>query len=241
MVTKLRVLDLFSGAGMFSLGLERTGGFETVAFCEIEPYARKILRRHWPDVPVFDDVTKLRGEDVGSVEVIAAGFPCQDLSVAGKGAGLGGEQSGLFYEVARLVGELRPRLVVLENVAALLSRGMGDVLGTLSALGYDAEWECLPATIVGAPHNRDRIWIIAYPQRDEQSREEPRYWPLGRVGRFEQPIPWDTHWEVALSQLRGMDDGDAHRLDRADLTRNALVPQIPEMIGRAILEAESAI
>jgi DNA (cytosine-5)-methyltransferase 1 len=237
---KLRTLDLFSGAGMFSLGLERTGGFETVAFCEIEPYARTVLRRHWPDVPIFEDVTKLGAADAGPVDVIAAGFPCQDLSVAGKGAGLGGKQSGLWSEVVRLAGEIRPRFLLLENVSALLSRGMGDVLRDLAALGYDAEWDCLPATIVGAPHNRDRIWIVAYPQRDKQPRAEPRCWPLGRVGRFEQPVPWDEPWESALARFRGMDDGDARTVDRTDLIRNSLVPQIPEMIGHAILEAEAA-
>jgi len=235
---KLRVLDLFSGAGMFSLGLDRSGGFETKAFCEIEPYARTVLRRHWPDVPIFEDVTALRGADVGPVDVICAGFPCQDLSVAGKGAGLGGKQSGLWSEVVRLVGEIRPRLVLLENVSALLARGMGDVLRDLAALGYDAEWDCLPATLVGAPHNRDRIWIVAYPQRDEQPREEPRYWPLGRVGRFEQPVSWDEPWQSAFARLRGMDDGNARAVDRTDLIRNSLVPQIPEIIGHAILAAE---
>lgn len=234
-MTKLKTLDLFSGAGMFSLGLERSGGFETVAFCEIDPYARAVLKRHWPEVPVYDDIRTLSG--VGPIDVICGGFPCQDLSVAGKGAGLGGKQSGLFSEIIRLIGEIRPAYVILENVAALLVRGMGDVLGSLAALGYDAEWHCIPASYVGAPHNRDRVWIIAYPQRDEQPRPEPRLRTLGRVGRFEQPVPWDRDWQAALSEFRGMDDGNARSVDRTDLTRNSLVPQIPEMIGRAILSA----
>ncbi len=128
----LRVLDLFSGIGGFSLGLERTGGFKTVAFCEIESFPRKVLAKHWPEVPIYEDVRQLTVERLAtdgiSVDVICGGFPCQDISVAGKGAGLAGERSGLWSEFARLIGEIRPRYAIVENVAALLSRGLGDVL-----------------------------------------------------------------------------------------------------------------
>lgn len=158
----MRLLDLFSGIGGFSLGLERAG-FRTVAFCEIAPSCRHLLATHWPDVPCFDDVTTLTGEMVGPVDAICGGFPCQDISFAGKGAGLAGERSGLWREYARLIGELRPRYVIVENVAALLGRGLGDVLGDLASLGYDAWWDCIPAAAVGAPHRRDRLWIVAYP------------------------------------------------------------------------------
>ena len=114
----MRVLDLFSGIGGFSLGLERAG-MQTVAFCEIEPYCRAVLRKHWPNVPCYEDVRNLTADrlraDGISIDVICGGFPCQDISTAGKGAGLAGERSGLFYEIARLVGELGPRYVILEN------------------------------------------------------------------------------------------------------------------------------
>jgi DNA (cytosine-5)-methyltransferase 1 len=169
-VFKMRVLDLFSGIGGFSLGLERAG-FETVAFCEIDKKAQMVLRKHWPNVPIFDDVSKLSAEalhDRGiSVDVICGGFPCQDISVAGKGAGIEGERSGLWSEFARLIGELRPRYAIVENVSALLGRGLDRVLGDLAEIGYDAEWHCIPASAVGAPHRRDRIWILAYPSIDE--------------------------------------------------------------------------
>ena len=123
---KLRVLDLFSGIGGFSLGLERTGGFETVAFCEIEPFPRRVLAKHWPEVPCYDDVRTLTGDvlrrDGIAVDVITGGFPCQDLSVAGKQRGMGeGTRSGLWSEIVRLVGELRPQYIIVENVAALLA------------------------------------------------------------------------------------------------------------------------
>ena len=168
---KLKILDLFSGIGGFSLGLERTGGFKTVAFCEIDQFCRAVLKKHWPHVPQFEDVTKLNGSEirktVGTIDVICGGFPCQDISFAGKGAGLSGARSGLWSEFARLIGEIRPRYVIVENVAALLGRGLSRVLGDLAALGYDAEWHCIPASAVGAPHLRDQLWIVAYPQHSD--------------------------------------------------------------------------
>ena len=160
----MRVLDLFSGIGGFSLGLERAG-FETVAFCEIDKKCHKVLNKHWPDVPIFEDVCTLTKELLDergiTVDVICGGFPCQDISLAGKGAGIEGERSGLWTEYARIISELRPKFVIVENVAALLSRGLDRVLGDLAEIGYDAEWHCIPASAVGAPHRRDRIWIVA--------------------------------------------------------------------------------
>ena len=165
LVVMLRVLDLFSGIGGFSLGLERAG-MRTVAFCEIDPYCRAVLRKHWPGVPIFEDVRNLRAEHVGPVDLICGGFPCQDISTAGRGAGLAGERSGLWSEYRRLIEEIRPAWVVIENVSALRSRGLDQVLGEISALGYDAEWHCIPASAVGAPHRRDRVWIVAHANLD---------------------------------------------------------------------------
>jgi DNA (cytosine-5)-methyltransferase 1 len=177
-MSKLKVLDLFSGIGGFSLGLERTGGFETVAFCEIEEFPRKVLTKHWPEVPIYEDVTKLpfHLERVQSAEVVTAGFPCQDVSYAGKGAGLAGKRSGLWWHVRRTLRLVRPRLALLENVAALLDRGMGQVLGSMAAIGYDAEWHSVPLAAHGACHRRDRVCILAYPE-DERFSEawELRY------------------------------------------------------------------
>lgn len=151
---KLRLLDLFSGIGGFSLGLERSGGFRTVAFCEIEPFPRRVLAKHWPGVPIYHDIRTLTADllarDGIGVDAICGGFPCQDISLAGKGAGIAGTRSGLWSEYARIVGELRPRVVVVENVTALLIRGLDRVLGDLAALGYDAQWHCIPASYVGA-------------------------------------------------------------------------------------------
>ena len=233
----MNVLDLFSGIGGFSLGLERAG-FKTVAFCEIDPYCRRVLAKHWPEVPIYDDVRtvsadRLRADGI-AVDVICGGFPCQDISVAGNGAGLAGERSGLWREYARIVGELRPRFVIVENVAALLSRGLDDVLGDLAALGYDTEWHCIPASAVGAPHRRDRVWIVA--DANSAQREGMRspigihqeYADAGRSG-------W---WEVEPDVGR-VADGVPCRVDRLRALGNAVVPQIPELIGRAILQSEA--
>ena len=133
---------------------------------EIDDYANRVLAKHWPDVRRWPDVRTWPQPDTERVDVICGGFPCQDISYAGQGAGLDGERSGLFFEAVRVVRELRPRIVVLENVAALLTRGLDRVLGTLAEIGYDAEWHCIPAAAVGAPHIRDRVFILAYSQHD---------------------------------------------------------------------------
>jgi len=160
----MRVLDLFAGVGGFSLGLEQTGGFKTAAFCEIDPHARLVLQKHWPNIPIFEDVSTLTKDQINAqIDVITGGFPCQDISSAGRGAGLAGERSGLWFQYHRLIKEIRPRYAIIENVSALRGRGLDQVLWSLAEIGYDAEWHCIPASAVGAPHRRDRIWIIAYP------------------------------------------------------------------------------
>lgn len=278
--TKLNVLDLFSGIGGFSLGLDRTGGFRTVAFCEIEPYAQKVLAKNWPGVPIYEDVKELTGErlraDGISVDVITGGFPCQDISHAGKGAGIEGERSGLWSEIARLIGELRPRYAIMENVSALLGRGLDVVLGDLAEIGYDAEWHCITASSVGAPHIRDRIWIVAHsdiiglegesytrassgqgsrvlkrktpgPGNSSSPADVPdsvcgiskilgEYARMGWVQKFySEDGPGVSPWAVESNVCR-VANGIPSRVDRLRCLGNAVVPQIPELIGYAILE-----
>lgn len=263
----LRVLDLFSGIGGFSLGLERTGGFETVAFCEIEEFPRRVLAKHWPGVPIYDDVRTLTAERLAAdgiaVDVICGGFPCQDISSAGRKVGIGGERSGLWTHYARLIGEIRPRYVLVENVAALLARGLSVVLGDLARLGYDAEWDSIRASDVGLPHERARVWIVAYPDDEgepvgavnDEARGlsavgvashpergvKPLALHLARTWRQQQPVSWDGVWpHQDIASGMGVDDGLSNRLDRLRALGNAVVPQIPELIGRAILQAEAA-
>ena len=254
---KLRVLDLFSGIGGFSLGLERTGGFETVAFCEIEPYPRAVLKKHWPKVPCYEDVRNLTADTLArdgiAVDVICGGFPCQDISSAGLRLGMDGERSILWQEVARLAGELHPRFIILENVSGLLGLGMGDVLRGLAGIGYDAEWHCIPAGHIGASHQRDRIWIIAYPSEGDEA--SPVSIGIPSITRWIASSIRETRGSAFCSHegfstirlngepsLCGKDDGFSYSLVNNGLMAlgNAVVPQIPELIGRAILEAEKA-
>lgn len=161
----IKVIDLFSGIGGFSLGLERAGPFQTIQFVEQDDKARQVLRKHWPDVPQHDDIRTYQ-PTLGAADLVCGGFPCQDISSAGRGVGIVGERSGLWSEMARVIGAVRPRWVIAENVSALRSKGLTLVLQDLCSLGYDAEWHCIPASAVGAPHRRDRVWIIAYRNSD---------------------------------------------------------------------------
>jgi DNA (cytosine-5)-methyltransferase 1 len=156
--------SLFAGIGGFDLGFERAG-MRSVWQVEIDPFCRKVLEKHFPHAERFADIRECGEHNLQTVDVISGGFPCQDISTAGAGAGIAeGTRSGLWIEYLRIIRELRPGFVVVENVAALLARGLGRVLGDLAASGYDAEWDCIPASAIGAPHRRDRVWIVAHPQ-----------------------------------------------------------------------------
>lgn len=173
----LNFIDLFAGIGGNSLGLERAG-MRCVAQVEKDPWALRVLAKHWPDVPKIGDVRDAGSHNLPAADLIAGGFPCQDISYAGRGVGITGSRSGLWTEYARIIGEIRPRYVFVENVPALLRRGIDVVLGDLAALGYDAEWDCVPASAIGAPHRRDRVWIVAY--ANGQRLEERGIHDLGR-------------------------------------------------------------
>jgi DNA (cytosine-5)-methyltransferase 1 len=172
----VNVGSLFSGIGGFDLGFERAG-MHVSWQVELDPYCRAVLARHFPDAARFEDVCEVGAGNLDPVDLVCGGFPCQDLSAAGRGAGIDGARSGLWSEFARIVRELRPRYVVVENVPALLTgRGkrwdrapVGRVLGDLAEARYDAEWACLSAREFGAPHLRKRIWVVAYPARDAEA------------------------------------------------------------------------
>ena len=160
----LKLIDTFSGIGGFSYAAEKlVGGFQTISFIECDPYCQKILKKHWPNVPIHDDIRTYKPEPY-SADVVCGGFPCQDISTAGKGLGITKEtRSGLFYELMRVIRLVRPDFVILENVAAILTNGLGIVLGELASAGFDCEYACIPASALGACHIRDRWWLIAYP------------------------------------------------------------------------------
>lgn len=272
----MKVLDLFSGIGGFALGLENAG-FETAAFCEIDPYAQKVLAKNWPEVPIYDDIRRITADRLVSdgigVDVITGGFPCQDISTAGTKSGLDGKRSGLWSECARLLGDVRPRYAIFENVTNLLTGDGGDwfkrVLWDISSIGYDAEWHCIPASAIGAVHHRDRVWIVAYPhelgleehgysesdksfvkseavsdtsseglqggqeaRNNGEDRQKPRNQLITGLSGVQGGI-----WEAEPNVGR-VANGVPSRSHRLKCLGNAVVPQIPELIGRQIMERE---
>ena len=286
----LNVLDIFSGIGGFSVGLE-AASMQTVAFCEINPFCQKILKKHWPSVPIFSDVTIIHKEDLKMlprIDVIAGGFPCQDISVAGKGGGINAKRSGLWKEYKRLINEIRPKYAIIENVANLRSTGLISVLQDLWEIGYDAEWHCIPASAFGAPHRRDRIWIIAHPAcigkvglsiRKEKTESalgdscknatNPDCQRLQRCRGFEEISPICTQEQIGMYYCsRGIKqwgkeplevprlkderlnpdwvewlmgypiswtDGGS-RMQRLQSLGNAVVPLIPEFLGKVVVD-----
>lgn len=241
--------SLFAGIGGMDLGLERAG-----MVCkwqvEINPFARRVLEKHWPDVPKHDDVTTFDPKASGDfhVDVIAGGFPCQDISFAGNGAGLAGARSGLWYQYARIIGLIRPRYVLVENVSALLIRGLDAVLGTLASMGYDSEWGCIPASAVGAPHIRDRVFIIAYDEGRSQKNGvfikgngTETFKQAGRLRSLEERVKaWNGNMEVVPVMVRET-HGVPNRMDRLTGLGNAVVPQVSEWVGRRIIEHDRAM
>ena len=162
------MLDLFSGIGGFALAASWVWGddLDLQGFCEIDSYCQKVLKKNFPDVPIYSDITELQPEWFDDIDLLTGGFPCQDISVAGKGEGIEGERSGLWFEMLRLISGIRPRYALIENVPMLIHRGLGRVICDLASIGYGAEWQIISAADLGAPHLRKRIWIVAYPKRN---------------------------------------------------------------------------
>jgi DNA (cytosine-5)-methyltransferase 1 len=231
--------SLFAGIGGFDLGFERAG-----MVCkwqvEIDEFALKVLAKHWPDVRRHNDVKTFPPTDAKDwhVDVICGGFPCQDISYAGKGAGIEGSRSGLWYEYARIICEVGPRYVVVENVAALYSRGLDAVLGTLAACGYDAEWDCIPAAAFGLPHYRERVFIVGH-NRDTQSLRRRT-----TLRTFQRIEPDDSRvrarqWSENQPRMAGSHDEFPRRVDGRRGLGNAVVPQVGQWIGERLMAAHT--
>lgn len=240
----LRIGSLFAGIGGLELGLERAGLGPTAWQVENDDYCRRVLAKHWPDAIRYGDVREVNWSQVDVVDVVCGGFPCQPFSIAGERKGLADER-WMWAEFARCVRALRPRYVVVENVTDLLrAAGAFDrVLADLAESGYDAEWDCLPAAAVGAPHERDRLFVVAYPEGQGRPLSagaviftgDPRSERCGGQ-RGAQPGR-DTPWSVEPDMGR-VAYGVPARVDRLRALGNAVVPQVAEFVGRRILEAE---
>ncbi len=235
----LTVGSLFAGIGGFDLGLERTGGFEVKWQVEVDEYCRRVLEKHWPNVKRYGDIRTV--SDVERVDVLCGGFPCQPVSLAGERLGQSDER-WLWPEFERIIRMVRPRYVLVENTPGLLSLGMGNVFGDLAAMGFDAEWTRIPASAFGAPHIRERVWIVAYPH-DEGLQERLVF--RGIQGKTRCNDDWQdaslgAWWATEPSVVRVV-HGIPGRVGRIKALGNAVVPQIVEWIGNRILEYERRI
>ena len=249
-------IGLFEGIGGFSLAAKWMG-WQTVAWCEINAFAQKVLRRHYPQAEGLGDITKTDFTKYkGKIDILTGGFPCQDISYAKSwttnGAfqenGISGKRSGLWTEYARAIDEIKPKYVVAENVAALTNQGLDIVLRTLAELGYDAEWYVIPAAFVGAPHLRKRVWIVAYARSIGRNQESIIFSKI-----FSQKVQQAPEWEFSrticqtngkktLPQSFGIYDGipkELHHTDRITALGNSLVPQVAHLIFKSIQENEN--
>lgn len=255
----LNHLDLFSGVGGFALAAKWVGGIQTTQFVEIDPWCRKRLNQNFPGVSTHDDIATFTSHR-GEFDLFTAGFPCQDISVAGHQKGVQKEtRSGLFFEIIRLIRECRPSYVLLENVSALLSinggTDMGTVLYQLSQVGYDAEWQTISAAALGANHKRDRIWIVAYPNSiglqiaQWEKREAVQKWGMVSPDLERQELhPRYQRNELSKSPRSGTiaqsprrNDGLPGGVDVAERLKalgNSIVPQVAEIPLRRILEIQ---
>ena len=262
---KLKLLDTFAGIGGFSYAAENlVGGFKTVQFIEIDPYCQQILNKNFPNIPIHDDITTYRAKPY-SADVISAGFPCTDISVAGRGEGIKETtRSGLFFQLITTIRMVRPKYIILENVSAILNNGMDIVLGELYKAGFDAEWCCIPSSFVGACHQRDRFWLIAFSSdsksshwngdetqqrngktrtqeisRDRNSSRSSQVWKI-----TEHRL--NPNWRRYVSQptiCRG-DDGLSTKLDaeqriqRLKMLGNSVVPQVCAIPLQRVIQLE---
>ncbi len=274
----LKVIDLFSGIGGFALGLEWAGGFETIRFCENDPFCVEVLKKRFPEVEITEDIHDFRASE-NETDLVVGGFPCQPFSHAGRRKPES-DSRNLWPEMHRVINLVRPSWVVCENVTGLVTMGLDDVLADLESSGYSSQTFAIPARAVGAPHRRERIWIVAArvpvpdTERDslrlererggeqrhvtsaavvddnggagpvadaDSSRLEGR--PVDREDRSERPT-WagsraDEDDRLARSGIRRVSHGIPRRVDRLRALGNAVVPQIVEEIGRAILKASA--
>ena len=240
----MRVLDLFSGIGGFALAGQWVWGnaHEIVGFCEIDKYCHKVLNKNFPGVPIYEDIRKLNGKDFKNIDLITGGFPCQDISVAKPdGKGIDGNRSGLWSEMYRVLGVVRPKFAIIENVANIINRGLERVICDLTRIGYDCEWQMLEGYQVGLPHKRRRIFIIAYPNSLRQ-----KYNFQKKIQGFE-PVPRQLYrstqdivgrWDLCEPLVYRSGHGIPNWVDRIKGLGNAIVPQVAYKVMKMIKECD---
>lgn len=246
---RLRTMHLFAGAGGGILA-DLLLGHVPVCAVEIDHYCRQVLDQRQADgclpwFPIFDDVRTFDGKPWrGVVDIVAGGFPCQDISAAGKGAGIDGERSGLWREMARIIGEVRPAYAFVENSPMLTSRGLGRVCGDLAEMGYDATWGVVSACMLGAPHARDRMFLVA--NSDENILRTPwtteaERWPADMRFNGTGQKGFVASWWEAEPEPCSMDDGIPGLVDQLRPYGNAQVPSVAALAWRILTGDESTI
>jgi DNA (cytosine-5)-methyltransferase 1 len=244
---KLQHLDLFSGIGGFSLGLESAGLAKTVAFCDIDNFCQKVLKKHWPEVPIFSDIKeltyeKLKANGINNIDIITGGYPCQPFSVAGRKKGEE-DPRHVWPEYFRIIKELRPTWVIGENVGGHIKLGLDTVLENLESEGYSARTFSISAASIGANHKRERVWILANSKssnRDEYEINKEHGKPEAQkiFGNRSCLSGVSSRWEVEPDVGR-VADGLPDTMDRLKSLGNSVVPQIPFLIGSCIKEIEN--
>ena len=253
----IKLLDLFSGIGGFSLAAH-WAGIETVAFCEQDKFCQKVLKKHWPAVLIFDDIKKMRGDEVGTVNIISGGFPCQPFSVAGQRRGSKDDRA-LWPEMLRVIKEVRPNWVIGENVVGFVNMGLDDAIAGLESKGYEVQSFIIPACAVNAPHRRDRVWIVANANGEHAQRQWEKCWVERSLGLCDREIRGGEIARTIKSGLGRVVNGIPARLDghfdtepniprltqekksrtsRLKALGNAIVPQVAFEIFKAIVEIE---
>ena len=235
-------LDLFSGIGGFALAAQMVGGIKTAAFCEIDPWARRVLNKNFPNVPVHEDVKTLDPSKYGTIDLITGGYPCQPFSLSGKRQGEDDDRH-LWPEVLRITAAARPRWLVCENVIGHITLGLDQVLDDLAGIGYTyAPPIVLPACAVGNWHRRDRVWIIAHDSRQHLQKPEvvDAQAVLSELGRVaDAPRLRVAEWEADQPSMVGVAHGIPHWVDRARGTGNAIVPAVAAEILRCVMRVDS--
>ena len=261
----IKVGSLFAGLGGFEKGIEDAfdGMAETVWQVEQNSFCQKVLKKHWPNATIYDDVRTVGKHNLEPVHILCGGFPCQDISVAGKQRGIHeSKKSSLWWEMHRLISELQPRIAFMENVANVLSVGGPHVIGSLAEIGYDCEWTVVRSgSDFGAPHHRARWFCVAYPSGSFAQRRTKKPWSMGQKGKTQLAFfgcpnmstlwnnkrPSDWTGIGTESAICRMDDGLSTGLDKVKFTRirkerlkalgNAIVPQASEWVARQVLNS----
>lgn len=249
----IKIGSVFAGIGGFELGLERSwGNAETIWQVEREKFCQKILQKHWPKSTIYNDVRDITKDNVKPVDVLIGGFPCQDISLAGNQKGVNnGERSSLWWEMWRIASDIRPRVIIMENVANIIRLGGVDVIGSLTQIGYDCEWTIISARQFGAPHLRERWFCVAYTASPHDQRRTKKSRTMGQnektqpsLSRCSNVSPlWNNKttgdWtgigvESAICRVV---DGIPNRVDRLKSLGNAIVPQCSQWVGDQVLKS----